>query len=375
MTARLRSANSDCPTRPEISREILRGGWAKVGADYTRRRPLRQPGGNAAQVRLRRTRLPRPDLGRVAARLSEWLHSPRPAMPPRPRPSRRAFTLVELVVVIGIISVLMAILLPSLNKARDSARKVRCASNLRSQGQLVHLYAVDNAGSYPISPGTGGAAPAPPPTGLNGVPLSTKFPFGDLGWGTQTNTIDNRMAVPAGQALLYDGGYLEQPEDLLYCPALNPQLTYAENWKYDPIANPTWKETYINYCWWIGFNPPGSNVLVGPDEVVGAGPNGEPGTAQWTDFWPRNQASPADRVMISELSSQSGPLADKGGPDDTRLKRPWAFVNHVDPASPNGRPLGGNVMTNDGACRWVPFGEQRWRVNQLNAPIFLSLYY
>ena len=300
-------------------------------------------------------------------------------MPHRPRHRRpRGFTLVELVVVIGIISVLIALLLPSLGKARESARRVRCASNMRSQGQLVHLYAIDAAGDYPVTNGTGGADPNPPPTGEAGRPVTSKFPFGDLGWGTQTATPDNRMAVPAAQALLYDLNYLESPEDLLYCPAINPQLTYADNWKYDPVANPTWKDTYTNYCWWIGFNPPAATaatVIVGPGEVVGAGLDGEPGTARATDFWPRDQASPADRVMITELCTQSGPLADKYGPDDTRLKGRWAFVNHADPTAANNRPLGGNVMLNDGSCRWVAFAEQQWRVNQLNPPIFLSFYY
>jgi len=57
-----------------------------------------------------------------------------------------AFTLIELLVVISIISLLMAILLPSLGKAREQARRAACMANLRSIGQSMFIYAHDNDG-------------------------------------------------------------------------------------------------------------------------------------------------------------------------------------------------------------------------------------
>ncbi len=62
--------------------------------------------------------------------------------------TRRAFTLVELLVVIGIIALLISMLLPALNKARDASKTIVCQSNIRSQLLAQHAYAADNKGKF-----------------------------------------------------------------------------------------------------------------------------------------------------------------------------------------------------------------------------------
>ena len=62
---------------------------------------------------------------------------------------RNAFTLIELLVVISIVSLLMAILLPALAAARESARRIKCGTQLRQIGMAGLMYADENDGTFP----------------------------------------------------------------------------------------------------------------------------------------------------------------------------------------------------------------------------------
>src|SRR3954447_16905180 len=81
--------------------------------------------------------------------------------------NRRAFSLAEMLIVIGIIIVLLALLLPAMNRAREASRRAACASNLRQIGEAMMRYATENNGKLPQHNG-------PSPFWLFDIPKPTR---------------------------------------------------------------------------------------------------------------------------------------------------------------------------------------------------------
>ena len=200
---------------------------------------------------------------------------------------KRAFTLVELLVVVGIIAILVAILLPSLSKARAQATLVQCQSNLRQIGLAVALYSGANGGVFC-------------PT---------------LEWGHAPNKPANTTTATNGWydeewvLILVSGGYIPDPNispsddvtsapSILVCPAVRNSLLSTNITTLTGIGSST-----------DGFNRRESDWL-SPGLIAdeGYGINGCNYTGTLTN--PSGGSSPVSGTSANDASVNSGP----GGP-------------------------------------------------------------
>ena len=153
-----------------------------------------------------------------------------------PAVRKRAFTLIELLVVIAIISLLVSILMPSLQEAMELARRVHCMTNERTIVMAARMYAEDHDGLYPRTDGSW----------LHTVRKGPDNPVG------------MRLLV-VNRYLPYDSRSIEQH---LFCLSAKPQWNWQspEHCARALLDLTTWVDAYNTYsgkfCTFVGYNTP-----------------------------------------------------------------------------------------------------------------------
>lgn len=247
------------------------------------------------------------------------------------------FTLIELLVVIAIIALLLSIILPALNKTKESARRIMCRSNLKTIGLSLKIYAEENEGKLPLNES------------------------GSWTWDVSFFTTD---------LVMNNGG----DGQTFYCPSEKTKnCDKPELWQFsliygnipplmieEPADDAQRKQQFrvTGYFWLLDMEDP---TIRKP--MIGAQPS----------KWLRNFSdikNTGNAEMVVDATISTGTSRDEtvntfvevpGGSSAWLGAAAYDRTNHV---KNNAIPVGGNIVFADGHVSWRTFDEMEVSINQ-----------